>query len=63
MTRARLASGTKVRVTKAPKEAPYLLGKVGKVVHPARRKDGFCCVLIGDKFTHIKESNLEGVRD
>lgn len=63
MERARFASGSKIRVTKAPKEAPYLLGKVGKVVHPARVKGNLCCVLIGDKFTHIKESHLERVKD
>ena len=63
MTRASFASGSKVRITKAPKEAPDLLGKVGEVVYPARVKDGVCCVLIGNKFTHLKESDLERVKD
>lgn len=63
MTKARFASGSKVRIAEAPKEAPYLLGKVGKVVYPARVKNGVCCVLVGDNFTHFKESHLERVKD
>lgn len=59
MTKARFTSGSKVKVIKAPKEAPHLLGKVGKIAYPARVKGGLCCVLIGNKFTHIKESDLE----
>jgi len=59
MTRARFASESKVRIIKAPKEAPHLLGKVGKVVYPAKQKGGICCVLIGNNFTHLKESDLE----
>lgn len=61
MTRARFASGTKIRVTKAPKEAPYLLGKLGEIIYPARVKNGLCCILIDGKFTHLKESHLERV--
>lgn len=59
MTRAMFVSGNKIKVTKAPKEAPYLLRKIGKLVYPAQQKGGLCCVLIGDKFTHLKESDLE----
>jgi len=63
MTRARFGSRSKIRITKAPKEAPHLLGKVGEVVYPAQEKGGICCVLIGDKFTHLKESDLGRVKN
>ena len=45
-----------VRVTKAPEEAPHLLGKTGVVTHT---EDGWICVCIGDRFIHFGKHHIE----
>lgn len=47
-----------VKVIKAPKEVPYLEGKVGMLVY----KQDLACVRIGDNYTHFRYNEIELVK-
>jgi predicted RNA-binding protein YlqC (UPF0109 family) len=48
--------GQRVKVTKAPKEAPHLLGKTGKVVYAWKT---VARVSVGDAFTDFSVGEVE----
>ncbi len=53
-----LHPGMMVKVIKAPKEVPYLQGKVGMLVY----RQALTCVKIGDNFTHFRYNEIEIVK-
>ena len=50
--------GQQVKVTKAPAEAPHLLGKTGKVVYAWRNK---ARVYLNDAYTDLSIEDVEHV--
>ena len=59
MDKIKIEQIERVRVIKAPEEAPYLLGKEGIITH---KGGGWICVKIGDNFTHFRKGDIEAVK-